>query len=114
LTTLSFIVKIGSAMKYRNTALRILSFALPYWKWLIGAAASMTLFALFSGATLGMIVPLFDDVLAAYKRSPEVTRRRIYLETMAKIYPRAGHKLILEENLKGVLPLLSFEKGAGK
>jgi len=57
---------------------------------------------------------LFEDVLAAYKRSPEVTRRRIYLETMAKIYPKAGRKLILEDKLKGVLPLLSFDGEAGK
>jgi len=50
-------------MKERRTALRILSFARPYWKWLLGAALSMLLFAFFSGASLGMILPLFDDVL---------------------------------------------------
>jgi len=57
---------------------------------------------------------LFDDVLAAYKRAPEVTRRRIYLETMAKIYPKAGKKLILDRNLKGVLPLLSLGQEVAK
>lgn len=63
LTTGTFIAKIVSTMKDRKTALRILSFARPYWKWLIGAVLSMVLFALFSGASLGMILPLFDDVL---------------------------------------------------
>ncbi|MBD3873550.1 MAG: FtsH protease activity modulator HflK, partial [Acidobacteria bacterium] len=30
---------------------------------------------------------LFDEVYAAYRRAPEVTRRRIFLETMETIYP---------------------------
>ena len=54
---------------------------------------------------------LFEDVLAAYKRAPEVTRRRIYLETMQEILPRVKHKVILDKDLKGVLPLLSLDRG---
>lgn len=57
---------------------------------------------------------LFNDVLTAYKRAPEVTRRRIYLETMAKIYPKAAKKVILDKELKGVLPLLSLGQEVGK
>ncbi|MCD4749186.1 MAG: FtsH protease activity modulator HflK [Thermoanaerobaculales bacterium] len=53
---------------------------------------------------------LFDDVLAAYRRAPEVTRRRLYLETMEQIFPKAGKKLILDSDLEGVLPLLSLAK----
>ncbi len=53
---------------------------------------------------------LFTQVWAAYQRAPEVTRRRIYLETMAEIYPKVEKKIILDENLKGVLPLLSIGK----
>jgi membrane protease subunit HflK len=49
---------------------------------------------------------LFTQVHAAYQRSPEVTRRRMYLETMSEIYPKVKRKIILDENLKGVLPLL--------
>jgi membrane protease subunit HflK len=48
----------------------------------------------------------FKALLAAYKRSPEVTRRRIYLETMGLIYPKVKNKVVLDANLKGVLPLL--------
>jgi membrane protease subunit HflK len=55
---------------------------------------------------------LFEEVLAAYKRAPEVTRRRIYLETMEAVYPRLERKLILDDNLSGVLPLLDL-KGTG-
>ncbi len=49
---------------------------------------------------------LFTQVHAAYKRSPEVTRRRMYLETLGAIYPRVKRKIIVDEALEGVLPLL--------
>jgi membrane protease subunit HflK len=41
-----------------------------------------------------------------------VTRRRIYLETMAALIPKAGRKLVLDEKARGILPLLQLE-GAG-
>jgi membrane protease subunit HflK len=53
---------------------------------------------------------LFTQVWAAYRRAPEVTRRRIYLETMGTVYPTVQRKIIIDENLKGVLPLLSIGK----
>ncbi len=53
---------------------------------------------------------LFDEVLAAYRRAPEVTRRRIYLETMEIIFPKAGKKVILDNDLEGILPLMSLGK----
>jgi membrane protease subunit HflK len=40
-----------------------------------------------------------------YRKSPEVTRSRIYLETMAAILPNAGKKLIFDEKAKGILPM---------
>ena len=49
---------------------------------------------------------LFTSLLAAYRRSPDVTRRRIYLETMQAVYPNVQQKIILDEALQGVLPLL--------
>ena len=52
---------------------------------------------------------LFREVLAAYRRAPSVTRRRIYLETMEKIFPRVGRKVILDDDLEGLLPLLSLQ-----
>ena len=55
---------------------------------------------------------LFIQVHAAYQRAPEVTRRRMYLETMSEIYPKVKRKIILDESLKGVLPLLSLDKQA--
>ncbi len=49
---------------------------------------------------------LFVKVHAAYQRAPEVTRRRMYLETMSEIYPKVKRKVILDEKMKGILPLL--------
>ena len=49
---------------------------------------------------------LYSNLLKAYKKSPEVTRDRIYLETMAKVYPNVKRKIILDKELEGVLPLL--------
>lgn len=53
---------------------------------------------------------LFDELLAAYRRAPEVTRRRMYLETMAKIFPKIGKKVLLDDDLEGILPLMSLGK----
>jgi modulator of FtsH protease HflK len=53
---------------------------------------------------------LFTQVHAAYQRAPEVTRRRMYLESMSEIYPKVTRKIILDENLKGVLPLLPLQQ----
>jgi membrane protease subunit HflK len=55
---------------------------------------------------------LFIQVHAAYQRAPEVTRRRMYLETMGQIYPKVKRKIVLDDSLKGVLPLLSLQDPA--
>lgn len=56
-------VKIVSDMKKKSAIRRILTYVRPYWKWMTGAILCMVLFAFFSGASLGVIIPLFDDVL---------------------------------------------------
>ena len=53
---------------------------------------------------------LFKALLAAYKRAPEVTRNRIFLETMGAVYPNVKQKIVLDKELKGVLPLLPLGK----
>lgn len=53
---------------------------------------------------------LFTQVHAAYQRAPEVTRRRMYLETMGEIYPKVKKKIVIDDKLKGVLPLLSLDQ----
>jgi membrane protease subunit HflK len=50
----------------------------------------------------------FELILEAYKRAPKVTKRRIYLETIDTIYPKIKHKVIVDNEVKGILPLLSL------
>jgi len=54
---------------------------------------------------------LFNSLLAAYRRAPDVTRRRIYLETMQAVYPNVRQKIVLDETLEGILPLLPLTPG---
>ena len=51
----------------------------------------------------------FDAIYEEYKKAPAVTRRRIYLETMAQLLPKLGRKLILDDKAKGILPLLQLD-----
>lgn len=53
-------------------------------------------------------VAAFNALLAQYLKSPEVTRRRLYLETMAEILPSVRHKVIVDQDIKGMLPLLNL------
>ena len=60
-------------------------------------------------------VVLFNELLAAYRRAPEVTRRRIFLETMQAVYPNVERKILVDDQLEGVLPLLDLTgKGGAK
>jgi membrane protease subunit HflK len=40
-----------------------------------------------------------------YRKAPEVTRTRIYLETLSAVLPAAGKKLIFDEKARGILPM---------
>ena len=51
----------------------------------------------------------FKALYDAYRRSPQVTRRRMYLETMAKVLPKMGGKLYIDKDAEGVMPLLPLE-----
>ncbi len=53
---------------------------------------------------------LFDALLGAYRRAPEVTRRRIYLETMQVVFPKVKRKIVLDEKVGSVLPFLNLEE----
>ncbi len=53
---------------------------------------------------------LFTSLLAAYRRAPDVTRRRMYLETVGEVYPRVKRKIILDIKAKSILPILNLEE----
>ena len=48
----------------------------------------------------------FTAVLTEYVKAPEITRTRIYYETMGEAVPQLGQKIIVDESLKQLLPIL--------
>ncbi len=53
-------------------------------------------------------VAAFEALLTEYVKAPEVTRERLYLETMAAVLPRVGKVVVVDESTKGLLPLLNL------
>ena len=53
-------------------------------------------------------VARFNAIYREYIKAPEVTKRRIYLETMESVLPRLGNKIITDEQGNNVLPLLQM------
>jgi membrane protease subunit HflK len=54
-------------------------------------------------------VSRFNDLYAEYIKAPEVTKRRIFLETMEEVIPNMGKKIITDESGNSVLPLLQMQ-----
>ena len=53
----------------------------------------------------------FEALLKAYQEAPEVTRRRMYLETMQEVMPLLERKIIMDEAGQQILPLLQLNQG---
>jgi membrane protease subunit HflK len=51
----------------------------------------------------------FSALLAEYTKAPEVTRRRIYLETMQEVMPSLRSTVIVDEQARSILPLLNLD-----
>jgi len=49
----------------------------------------------------------FRDVLTEYQKSPAITKKRLYFETMQEIIPQIGKIIIVDNDAKSVLPLLN-------
>lgn len=58
----------------------------------------------------------FLSLYAEYSKAKDVTRRRIYLETLKDLFPKLGSKYIIDADQKNVLPFLNLgmAKGAEK
>ncbi len=54
-------------------------------------------------------VARFNALYFEYIKAPEVTRRRIYLETMENVLPKLGTKIITDQEGNNVLPLLQMQ-----
>jgi len=56
----------------------------------------------------------FESLLAAYKMAPEVTRKRLYMDTMEQVMSKAD-KIIVDQSVAGkVLPYLPLNRSSGK
>lgn len=54
-------------------------------------------------------VSKFNDLYTEFLKAPEVTKRRIFLETMQVVIPKMGQKIITDENGNSVIPLLQLQ-----
>jgi len=55
----------------------------------------------------------FSALLSEYEKAPEVTKRRLYLETMRQVLPRVENKIVLDTKVASVLPLLPLSTTKG-
>lgn len=53
-------------------------------------------------------VARFKELLVQYDKAPEVTKQRLYLETMNEVLPNLGNKIIIDESAQQFLPLLNL------
>jgi membrane protease subunit HflK len=58
-------------------------------------------------------VARFSALLAEYIKAPEVTRRRIYIETLQDVMPGIRSKIIVDEQTRSILPLLNLDSQKG-
>ena len=49
----------------------------------------------------------FTEIWKEYDQSKDVTRRRLYLEGLGKVLPNMEKKYIIDDNVKGLLPLMN-------
>ena len=54
----------------------------------------------------------FNALFTEYSKAPEVTKQRIYIETMQDVLPSLGRKIIIDEEVSQILPLLQLSTEA--
>ena len=59
-------------------------------------------------------VAMFAAVLKEYKKAPQITRDRLYLETMGKVLSNIPDKVVVDAKLESILPLLNLDQGGQK
>ena len=50
----------------------------------------------------------FLSRLTEYNKAPEITKKRLYLEAMEQILAQVDEKTVIDESVKGILPLLDL------
>ena len=56
----------------------------------------------------------FKALYVEYEKAKDVTKRRLYLETLKSLLPKIGNKYIIDSDQKNVLPLLNLGKQKGE
>ena len=57
----------------------------------------------------------FLSILTEYKKAPQITQKRLYLETLMDVLPKAKEKYIIDPKQSSILPLLQIgQKGGGE
>jgi membrane protease subunit HflK len=59
-------------------------------------------------------VSKFTALLSEYVKAPAVTKRRLYLETMAEVLPSVKNKIIIDNKATSILPLLQLNAMNGE
>jgi len=54
----------------------------------------------------------FSSILAEYRSAPEVTRTRMYLETLKQVLPKVGAVYVVQDGKLGPIPLLNMREAA--
>ena len=60
-----------------------------------------------------LILKILKKVVLSQKKAKNVTKRRLYLETIEELLPKLGQKYIIDSEQKNLLPLLNLGKQNG-
>ncbi len=55
----------------------------------------------------------FTALYTEYKKAPDITKKRLYLETMNAVVPQLGRKIIIDSEARQILPLLQLNQDGG-
>jgi modulator of FtsH protease HflK len=59
-------------------------------------------------------VKRFLDILAEYQKAPEVTRRRMYIESLENLLGKVSQLYVIDQDQKSLLPLFDIGRSAGR
>lgn len=60
-----------------------------------------------AGGETARFVAMYEE----YRKAPEVTRQRLYLEALQRVLPKTGEKLVVDGEMKNLVPLLDMKGG---
>ena len=52
-------------------------------------------------------IALFESILLEYKKAPQITKDRLYLETMEEILSKNKNKIIVDKDIENLVPFLN-------